>query len=723
MAPSRSGSKATHLDARRWRSILILMVMFSAIAHLYAAPAEWPVYGGTPGGTRWSPLRQINRTNVHRLKPAWTYRCDDMRSRPASTIECNPLVLDGSVYLTTPGLKVVALDAASGRERWVFDPWNGGRAGGVNRGLASWTDGTHRRLFTAAGPFLIALDAATGKQIQSFADSGRVDLREGLDRELVRQSLGLTTPGIVYRDLLIVGSQVGDSPAARVPGHIRAYDVRTGKRRWIFHTIPHPGEIGFDTWPVENWKWAAGCNAWGGFTLDPDRGLVFCGTGSPAYDHYGGDRHGMNLFGNCVLALDALTGARRWHFQVVHHDLWDYDLPCPPVLASVLLQGKRIDVAVQATKTGHVFVFDRESGQSLFPIEERRVPPSQIPGEVAWPTQPFPVKPPPVASQGFALSDVTDLAPPNKASALEQLQQIRPAELYAPPSIHPTVVMPQFNGGAEWGGQAFDPETGYYFVNTSNEAEWMSMVPSKPVANVTLNALGEHLFGVMCTTCHGSTTSLAPGTPPPPSLEGLAKRVPKSDTSKLLETGRNQMPSFGTLSELERKALVAFLYSEGQDIHLDPKEIKLDWANRIQYVDTGHKDFRDQEGYPINKRPWGVLSAVDLNRGEIAWQSTLGTYPELEKRGYPPTGTFNIGGPIVTAGGLIFIGATRDERFRAFDKQNGKVLWEFQLDAGGYATPATFESGGRQYVIIAAGGGGKAETKPGNAYWCFALPE
>ncbi|MBM3824449.1 MAG: pyrroloquinoline quinone-dependent dehydrogenase [Verrucomicrobia bacterium] len=709
--------------ASKLLDVVVLAVLSATVQLGSTAAAEWPVYGGTPGGTRWSPLSQINITNVHLLKPAWIYRCDDMRPRPPSTIECNPLILDGTLYLTTPGLKVAALEAATGREKWMFDPWNGGRASGVNRGLAIWTDGNDRRIFTAAGPHLLALDARTGRLVESFGNAGRVDMREGLDRELLRQSLGLTTPGVVYRDLLIVGSQVGDSPNARVPGHIRAYDVRTGRRRWIFHTIPHPGETGYETWPSENWKWAAGCNAWGGFSLDPERGLVFCGTGSPAYDHYGGDRHGMNLFGNCVLALDALTGVRRWHFQVVHHDLWDYDLPCPPVLGRIHQDGKPRDVAIQATKTGHVFVLDRTTGEPVFPVEERPVPASQIPGELAWPTQPFPTRPPPIAMQGLTLDEVTDLSPAHRRSVLDQLRTIKPAPLYAPPALERTVVMPQFNGGAEWGGQAFNPDTGYFFVNTSNEAEWMSMTPARPTTSITLNALGEHLFSTLCSTCHGSTTALAPGTPPPPSLDGLARRVPKTDTAKLLETGRNQMPSFASLSELERRALVAFLYAEGHDTSLDPKEIKIDWADRIRFVDTGHKDFRDHEGYPVNKRPWGVLSAVNLNQGTIAWQVPLGTYPELEKRGYSPTGTFNIGGPIATAGGLVFIAATRDERFRAFDQRDGKVLWEFQLDAGGYATPATFEAGGRQYVVVAAGGGGKAETKPGNAYWCFALPK
>ncbi len=683
---------------------------------------EWPVYGGNPAGTKYSPLTHIHRTNVHQLKPVWVYRCDDMRERPATTIECNPLAIDGTLYLTTPGLKLVALEAASGKERWRFDPFQGAGGRGVNRGITYWQSGDDRRLFLPAGSYVYAIEARSGKRIESFGTQGRIDLREGMDQDLFNLSVSTSSPGVVYQDLIIFGSSVGEGPAPAAPGHIRAYDVRTGKRRWIFHTIPHPGEPGYETWPPDAWKTLGGCNAWGGLTLDADRGIVFCGTGSASYDHFGGNRVGANLYANCVLALDAATGQRKWHFQTLHHDLWDYDLPCPPTLISTLHAGRQIDAVAQPTKTGFLFVLDRLSGQPLHPVVERRVARSEIPGEQSWPTQPIPSKPPPFAQQGFTESDITDLSPTATAAIRERLKTIRPAPLYEPPGLQATVVLPQFNGGAEWGGAAFDPNTGLVILNASNEAEWISMVPSKPKDTITLGELGSQLYRGICSTCHGGAGTAVAGIPQSPSLVGLKQRLKPEDFLMLLDTGRGQMPSFSALSPVEKRALQSFLFEMSREQTVRASEIGSLWADEIPFVSSGHNELRDPEGFPANKRPWGTLTALDPGRGELVWQVPLGTYPTLEKRGLPPTGTFNIGGPIVTAGGLVFIGATMDERVRAFDSRTGKTLWEFQLDAGAYATPATFEVGGRQYLVFAAGGGGKPETRPGNAYWCFALP-
>ncbi|MBI2948493.1 MAG: PQQ-binding-like beta-propeller repeat protein [Verrucomicrobia bacterium] len=701
---------------------LFLSAVVSDAAETRRPNREWPVYGGDLAGTKYSPLTQINRSNVRQLKPAWIYRCDDMRERPATTIECNPLIIDGVMYLTTAGLKVLALDAATGKERWGFDPWNGKGGRGVNRGVTYWADGGDKRIFFAGGNLLYAINATNGQLIASFGAEGKIDLRDGLDRDVFFLSVSATSPGIVYKDLLIMGSAVGEGPSPTAPGHIRAFDARTGKRRWIFHTIPHPSEFGYETWPTNAWKTIGGANCWGGMTLDTERGLVFAGTGSAAYDHFGGNRAGQNLFANCVLALKADTGERVWHYQVVHHDVWDYDIPCPPNLVTITHGGRRIDAVAQSGKIGHVFVLDRETGRPLFPIEERPVPKSELPGEHTWPTQPFPTKPPPFAQQRFTEAEVTDLTLRARTFVLEKLHGMQTGDIYLPLGLKPSVVLPQFNGGGEWGGAAFDPETHLLYVNASNEAEWISMVPSRPRTEMTLDDLGKLLYGSICSACHGFERPQNPASPTLATLKTVKERMTKQQLLELIESGRGQMPSFAALSAVEKRAVASFLFGDAGNERISLQDAKLSFADEIPFVATGHHDFRDPEGFPVNKRPWGTLTAIDLDQGEIRWQVPLGTYPALEKRGLPPTGTFNIGGPIVTAGGLVFIGAAMDERFHAFDKATGKLLWEFQMEAGGYATPATFEIKGRQYVVIAAGGGGKPETKPGNAYYCFALP-
>ncbi len=698
-----------------------LLTIVPSLAVLAADPKashrEWQTYHGDYGGSHYSELDQINRANVKQLAVAWTWKSGDT----GNTIECNPIIVDGVMFVTTPGLHVAALNAATGALIWRFDPWQGGRGGGVNRGVAYWTDGQgNQRIFHSAGNFLYALDAKTGTLVASFGDKGRISHRDGFDTDVFFLSVGNNTPGMVWKDLLILGSTTGEGPQPTAPGHIRAFDVRTGERKWIFHTIPHPGEFGYDTWSPDSWKKVGSANVWAGFTLDAERGILFCGTGSPAYDSWGGNRLGQGLFGNCTLALDANTGQRLWHFQAVHHDLWDYDLPTPPVLATLERDGKLIDCVVQPTKMGHLFVLDRVTGEPLFPIEELPVPQSDMPGEQSWPTQPFPPKEFRLAKQGFTADDVTDLNPQAREFALNELKRIRPAPLFTASGFAPHAVLPQFNGGCEWGGAAFDPASKTVIVNVSNEAEWTSMVPAKPSEAMSLNQLGSHLYRGVCSFCHGTSSPVNPASP---SLKDVKSRLTKEQIRELMKTGRGQMPSFASFSELEQRAIVAFLFDDGRDEQIAVKDLKLSFADDIPVVMTGHHDWRDPEGFPVNKRPWGTLNAVDLNTGRVKWQVPLGTYPKLEARGEPPSGTFNVGGPVVTKGGIVFIGAAMDERFHAYDKDTGALLWEHQLQFGGYATPATYEVNGRQYVVIAAGGGGKPETKAGDMFYCFALPK
>jgi quinoprotein glucose dehydrogenase len=584
------------------------------------AAAEWPYWAGDQGATRYSPSSQITRSNVARLKTAWTYYSGDKDDRGRTTIECTPVVIDGVMYLTSPMLKAIALDAVTGTEIWRFDPFEGATARGVNRGVSYWEDPKRadRRILYAAGKRLYCLNARDGKPIPTFGESGSVDLTKDMDAEVLGDLGAPSSPGVVYKDLIVLGSRNGEGPRRATPGHIRAYNVRTGKREWIFHTIPHPREFGHETWEGDSWKSAGSANVWGGFSVDEKRGLVFAATGAATFDFHGGQRIGQNLFANSVVALDAATGKRRWHYQIVHHDLWDYDLPAPPILAR---SGRR-DAVVQITKQGFTFVLDRETGKPLFPVEERPAPASDIPGEKAWPTQPVPLKPPPFARQHF---EPTDISPEARAYVTNLVADMRAGSFYTPPSRQGTIVTPGTLGGGLWGGASFDPRSGWLFVSSQNLPSIMKIIDAP-------------------------------------------KGAPYS------------------------------------------------------YTHAGYTKLRDADGYPGIKPPWGQLTAIDLNKGDIVWQVTLGEHPELTARGVPKTGTENYGGSIATAGGLLFIGATKDLKFRAINSATGETLWETQLDYGAFATPATYSVKGKQYVVVAAGGGSKLGAASGDAYVAFTLP-
>lgn len=666
--------------------------------------ADWPVYLGGKGRSLYSSLRQINRDNVSQLEVAWIYETGDK-----GEYQANNLIVDGILYTPSPKRKVIALDAATGRELWKWDPADerSGKGRGRQRGLVYWENDTggERRLFTGVGGYLFALDAKTGETVRDFGENGSVNLRSGLN-----------TPGVVYRDLLILGGVGGK-------GAVRALDVRTGAQRWIFHLIPRPGEVGYDTWPKDAYKTATGVMPWCGQSLDEKRGIVYIATKTAEPDFYGGRRHGKNLFANCVLALNASTGERLWHFQIVHHDLLDKDLPCPPVLLTVTQGGEKIDAVAQGTKHGRVFVFNRVTGEPLWPIEEKPVPSSDLRGEKAWPTQPFPTRPPPLMRQRYTEADISNISPETRQLTLDRIVASPNFGAFPAPSLNETVMFPGFDGGMEWGGAAADPD-GIYYVNI-NEMPWLLQMVETRRADGSKLIPGERDYMIYCGACHGldKKGNLAAEFPP---LIDVAQRKTRAEIEQITRQGGGRMPGYATMPEAKRTAILDYVLN-AEPPSASRKEAGAATSSAANgeapaYAFGGFRRWLDNEGYPAIKPPWGTLNAVDLNTGEIKWKVTLGEYPELTARGIPPTGTENYGGPLVTASGLLFIGATADETFRVFDKETGKILWQTKLPFGGNATPSTYMINGRQYVVISAGGG-KSGRPRGGSLVAFALPD
>ncbi|MEX2263601.1 MAG: pyrroloquinoline quinone-dependent dehydrogenase [Bryobacteraceae bacterium] len=606
----------------------------SASAAFFAGPRkegsdaarEWRWYGGDAGASRYSTCDRITPSNVRQLKVAWVHKTEDSSARPATSIECTPIVVDGVMYISTARVRVQALNAATGIPLWTFDPGGGRtsrRSPGVNRAVCYWEDGDDKRIFATYRDQLWCLNAKTGKPVEGFGQQGTIDLKDNFDHDMTNLTMKHTSPVVVYRDVVVTGGGGGEGPYPEAPGHIRGYDARTGKRRWIFHTVPRPGEYGHDTWGGDSWKYAGGTNCWGGMSVDTARGIVYAGIGSPSFDFWGGDRAGNNLFGNCVLALDALTGKRKWHFQTVHHDVWDYDLPAQPTLATVRQGGRSIDAVVQVTKQGFVFFLDRATGKPLFPVEERPIPAAKMPGEVLSKTQPFPLKPPPVSRQGFQDEWITNISPEAHAQVKARVEQLAHGALFTPVPYSGGIIHPGFRGGPLWGGCCFDPKLNLVFVNSDETSNVIAFDEPKPGMNVRFS----------------------------------------------LKT-RQQL--------------------------LDP------------------------EGYPGIAPPWGYLTAIDVDKGDFRWREVNGEFPELTARGVPKTGSNSHGGSICTAGGLVFMAGTFDKKMRAFESTSGKVLWEHELPAGGFATPCTYEADGKQYVVIAAGGG-KNGSAANDEFIAFSL--
>jgi quinoprotein glucose dehydrogenase len=699
---------------------------------------SWSNYGGTKEMIRYSSSTIIDTTNVSKLKLAWEYESGMIDTANGSQIQCNPIVVDGILYGVNPNMQLFAIDATTGKEKWKFDASTDTEYDGnkfsfhimINsRGVAYWSDGKDdKRIFFTAGSNTFAVNALTGKSITSFGNKGSVDLHEGLDRDSIQDLFVVnTSPGVVYKDLLILGTRVNEElPSA--PGHIRAYDVKTGIRKWIFHTIPHPGEYGYDSWENKDaWKIFGGANVWSGFSLDEKRGMIFCGTGSSAYDFYGGSRKGNNLFANCVLALDAASGKRIWHQQVMHHDLWDKDLPTPPALVTINKDGKKIDAVAQPTKNGLLFLFERETGKPLFEIKETAVDTkSELVDEQPSPTQPIPNKPAPFSRQTLTQDDINPYVSTEEQQEIKgRMSKMRYGNPFVLPGKTQSLIFPGYDGGAEWGGPAYDPTSNIMYINTNEMAWVMEMLDRAPKVPEPRESkyidAGKKIFIKNCASCHGEDRK---GMGNNPSILGITNRYNKESFLHLVNYGRRMMPGFKRLSAQDKDALATYILDIKEDhnkIHIRQENKQYEEISKLMpYKMKGYNKFLTKEGLPAISPPWGTLNAIDLAKGEILWKIPFGDHPLLKSKGIKNTGAENYGGPVVTAGGLLFIAAAQDGKMRAYNKYTGKLLWEYQLPSPGFATPAVYEINGKQYIVIACGGG-KLGTKSSDKYLAFSL--
>lgn len=713
------------------------MLYFTGCNNSQEVYHNWGVYKGDFNSNSYSALDQVNTENVTRLEVAWTFNPNDApEGARAATSESNPIIINDILYTTSARGRLYAVDAATGAQRWSFDPFDGERGGGVKRGVAYWEDGNDKRILFTGGDNLFALNALTGELVPTFGKDGKVSLNVGMRGDPDKISVIPTSPGIVFEDLLILGTEVSELYGAE-PGHVRAYNVRTGELVWTFHTIPEPGEVGYETWPADAWKYVGGANNWGGLSLDKDRGMVFFATGSPTYDYYGADRKGQNLFGNSVVAVNARTGEYIWHFQTVHHDLWDYDLPAPPNLVTVEHDGKKIDAVAQTSKVGFLYVLDRETGEPLFPVEERPVPQSDIPGEEAWPTQPFPLKPAPYARQLLTEDDLANYSPESHDSLLNVFRSLRYEGLFTPPSVQGTLQFPGSRGGSSWGGGAYDASTGLFYVKSNDSPELMRMKKverESAVSNQSVYRQGEVMYNTYCVSCHGRDRNGDElGNP---SLVGLKSRMSEADVLNRIKHGGGKMPAFASVvnDRAKEQAILAYLFEQESSNRPSRESRMMEEITSNQQASkdaaaqdtlprylnlTAYGHFRDHKGRPGIKPPWGMLHAINLHTGEYAWSVPVGNDPELQT-GPEDTGEAGSAGPMVTAGGLVFIGSTMDNKFRAFDKATGKKLWEFDLPGFANANPCTYRVGNKQYIAISVGGN---EENPAGSVMAFALPD
>lgn len=681
---------------------LLLSVSCKEVQH-----PNWGFAGGDEGHTNYAPFSQINKDNVAQLKVAWTYHTGNMKGN----VQGNPLIVDGVMYITTPDQELIAVDAAKGVERWRYNPARKGEVmGGVNRGIAHWGKGEQALIAFTSGPYLNVISVQTGKPAEGFGDKGRINLNEGLVRPANEMAISAPAAPVIFKDLVIVGAMTWSAPA-----NVSAFNIHTGKREWIFHNIPQPGEEGYESWGDKNfWKTGAGVNVWGGLCVDSENGMVFFATGQPKDDFYRPDNNGEHLYGNCIVALEAGTGKKKWHYQALHHDLWDLDLPCAPILVNLKKDGKKVLGVAQLTKTGNTLLFNRLTGELFSKVEERSVPASPLLGEKAFPTQPYVSWPEPFSRQVLTAADLTKLTPEAHESALKRFNA-SDTGWFMPPT-EKGVIYYGIHGGAEWGGGSYEPESNVLYVN-ANELAWhitMHDINKAPEGKEDVSPGRNVYLARGCVSCHGGNRE---GMGAAPALKNLSAKYRKDEVVKIIKTGKGAMPAFTQIPEDDVQAIAAYLLdaksSQGKII-----------AEKIPaYRAMAYTKFLDEQGYPATAPPWGTLNALDLNTGKIKWKVPLGEYEELTKKGIPQTGTENFGGSIVTGGGLVFIAAARDLKFRAFDKDSGKVLWEAALPYGGNAVPSTYMVNGKQYVVIPATGGGKLGNPTGDAYVAYALPD
>ncbi|MEY4053973.1 MAG: hypothetical protein RL034_891 [Bacteroidota bacterium] len=708
-------------------------LLFLSVSLMLACGPQQPTYlswaktGGGSENLKYSALQQIDTTNYAKLSVAWVYHSENNDSTKFGPMECNPIIVENIMYGVSPKLKLFAIDATTGKALWTFDPadsvanktWHRSSVN-MNRGVAYWANGNDKRIIYTVGPIVFCVDANTGKLIPSFGTDGGINLVNGLDRDPSKLFVAPTSPVMVYKNLFFVSGLVGEE----TPGHIRAFDVKTGAQQWIFHTIPFPQDKGYETWDdTAAYKRMGSTNSWAGFSLDEKRGLLFAPTGNPTNDFYGGDRTGMGLYGNSLLAIDAVTGKLKWHFQTVHHDVWDMDLPAPPALITVEHQGKKIDALAQTTKTGFVFVLNRETGAPIFPVKEVPVnTTTTLENEKLWPTQPMPILPKPLVRQSFDTNDLNNLVDAKNYAVIKNtFLQYGPSKIFTPPSVKGTIVLPGYDGGAEWGGPAFDPETQLLYINT-NEMPWLlNMVENKKNQQLlTTNFdVGKAVYMQNCMKCHGPEKQ---GGGNYPSLMGIEKKYTTSSFAQLVTTGRRMMPGNNVLTPQEKNALASYVLNikTVKDQQFVGKTAASLPAQKTSYGFTGYNKFLTPDGYPAIRPLWGSLTAIDLKTGAHVWKIPFGEFEALKAKGIAATGRENYGGPVVTKGGLLFIGASADGKFRIIHKRTGKILREIDLPAPGVATPSVYAINGKQYVVIACGGS-KWGGKTSDAYIAFTL--